>query len=141
MENKKKKKINWSKFWEIFWLCFFGIFSVGGIVFGILGVYCNNAPHISKNAIYLSQKSFASWLGWSDVIGYIDYRLFGVVLLVIGAIGILIDMNYFASKEEKEKLTADRKAERLKALMNDENLLHKSSEPIVKDATPAESDK
>ena len=43
---KNKKPFNWSLFWEIFWLCLFGIFFVGGVVFGILGVYCNNVQWV-----------------------------------------------------------------------------------------------
>lgn len=52
---KNKKPFNWSLFWEIFWLCLFGIFFVGGVVFGILGVYCNNVQWVTNDALYNSQ--------------------------------------------------------------------------------------
>lgn len=122
---KAKKKFNWSKFWEVFWLSFFGIFVLGGLVFGILGVYCNNVQGVLSNPIYLSQKSFAAWLNWS-FLGMIDYRIFGVILLVIGAIGILIDLYVYSNKVEKELLVKSRRDERLKALMADESILLKS---------------
>ena len=97
---KNKKPFNWSLFWEIFWLCLFGIFFVGGVVFGILGVYCNNVQWVTNDALYNSQKSFATWLNWS-FIGMVDYRIFGVILMAIGAIGILIDMFVYANKDRK----------------------------------------
>lgn len=131
-----KKKFNWSLFWEIFWLVLFGIFSLGGIVFGILGVYCNNVEWVTKNALYQSQKDFASWLNW-PFLGMVDYRIFGVILLAIGAIGILIDMYYYANKNEKEQLVKARKEERLKALMTDDSILLKTN---VKDATPVKEE-
>lgn len=131
-EKKTKKPFDWSKFWEIFWLCLFGLFSVGGIVFGALGVYCNNVQWVTKDALYNSQKSFAAWLNW-PFLGLVDYRIFGVILLAIGAIGILIDMYYYANKHEKDQLVKSRKEERLKALMADDSILLKTT---VKDVEP-----
>lgn len=131
-EKKTKKPFNWSLFWEIFWLCLFGLFSLGGIVIGAIGIYCNNVQWVTKDALYNSQKAFASWLNW-PFLGIVDYRIFGVILLAIGAIGILIDMYHYANKHEKEQLVKSRKEERLKALMADDSILLKTT---VKDVEP-----
>lgn len=124
-KEKTKKPFNWSRFWEIFWLVLFGLFAVAGLVMGILGVYANNVQSVLTNPIYLSQKSFATWLNWS-FLGMIDYRIFGVVLLLIGGIGIVVDLFFYANKLDKEKLVKARRDERLKALMADESILLKS---------------
>lgn len=123
---KKAKKFDAGKFWEWFWLSFFGLFFLGGVTFGILGIVCNNAPRVLEDPLYLSQKSFVSWLNW-PFLGLVDYRVFGAILLLIGSIGILIDLYVTANRAEKKALVQSRREERLKALMADESLLLKKA--------------
>lgn len=108
-----------SRNWEIFDYSLFGTIWVAGVTLGALGIFARNTETISDNPIYEAEVSMTKWLGWS--IGTIDWRIFGLLVMIIGLIGLLITFNYFANKVEKEKAAEARRAERLKSILADES--------------------
>ena len=126
MAEKKKldKKSRKSLGWEIFWLTLFGIIALAGLVIGILGVCAHNVGWLSRNALYAAETAMTNWLNF----GFrVDWRAFGAILLIIGMLGIVIALYYFANKYDKEALKASRRAERLKAILSEQSSLIDSS--------------
>ncbi len=108
-----------SRNWEIFDYSLFGTIWVAGVTLGALGIYARNTETISDNPIYEAEVNMTKWLGWS--IGTIDWRVFGLLVMIIGLVGLLITFNHFANKTEKQKDAQARRAERLKAILADES--------------------
>lgn len=130
---EKTKKNRKSQVWEIIWLVLFGIIWVAGLVIGILGICAHNVGWLLTNPLYAAETSMTQWLNW----GFrVDWRIFGAILLVIGTIGLVITLFYFANKHDKEAIKAARRAERLKAILASEA---NPSEAVVSGFTKSEN--
>ena len=100
--------------WECFWLSLFGVIWIVGFVMGLLGILAHNAGWITRNPLYQAETEMTELFGW----GFrIDWRYFGATLLVIGLIGLVSTLFYFANKYDRAKQRAVRRAERLKAIL------------------------
>lgn len=110
LTKEQKKSIGW----EAFWLSLFGIIWVAGLAMGIIGVLAHNVGWNSRNPLYQAETDMTEWFGWGV---RIDWRYFGVILLVVGMIGLVVTLYYFANKYEKAKQRSVRRAERLQAIL------------------------
>lgn len=108
-----------SRGWEIFWYCLFGLIWVAGIALGIIGICAHNVGWLTYNPLYQAETSLTNWLNW----GFrIDFRVFGAVLILIGTIGLIIDLFVYANKHDKEKIKEQRRATRLQAILKDSGM-------------------
>lgn len=121
MADQKKKSDKKMNGFEIFDLSLFGTIWVAGLTIGALGIYAMNTPTISNNPIYQAEVSMSKWLNWPFRV--IDWRIFGVIIIAIGVLGLLLTFYYFANKYDRKVLKEKRRAERLKAIMAEEKAI------------------
>lgn len=100
---------------EIIAYVFSGIIWCGGLAICILGVYAYNAP-VKKayNDIYQAQKNFSAWLGWSNMV---DFRILGTFVCLLGMLLLLIFINVFANRFEKDVARRSRQEKKLQELL------------------------
>lgn len=126
MANQTKTKKDHSKGWEIFHYSFWGTIWVTGAALGALGIYARNTDSVLNNPIYKAEQAMPEWLrSWAG-----DWRLFGALILAVATIALLIALFHYANKRDREKEVAQRRKERLAAMIADEGL--SQSVPSVK---------
>lgn len=135
MSNKKKqqKKISAG---EIVAYSITGFFWLGGLALCIMGVYAFNGPgRIIYNPMYLAQKGFSEWLGWSSTI---DFRVFGTIICLISMAVFLMFAYHYANKNRVLSARRKRQLKRLNELIEKDKALQNIDE---KETTEIDEDK
>lgn len=123
MATKKRKQ---SKAHEIVSYSITGFFWLCGLALCIMGVYAFNGPgRITDNPMYIAQKGFTSWLGWSSMV---DFRVFGTLVCLVTMAIFLMFVYHYANKN---RAVSDRRKRQL-ARLNE--LIEKDKEAEAKKA-------
>ena len=106
----KKQQLSWK---ELTWYIIGGIVSLFGIaliVFGIIG------PHISDRSVNFVKDAESNLI--SKIKIPFDFRVWGIIFMFLGVIIIVVALNYFAKKVDREIEKTIRRQQRLNAGMN-----------------------
>lgn len=135
MSNKKKQKKKVSAR-EIVAYSITGFFWLGGLALCIMGVYAFNGPgRIVYNPMYLAQKGFSKWLGWSSTI---DFRILGTIICLVSMALFLMFAYHYANKNREFSERRKRQLERLNELIEKDKELQEVSD---EEATDLDEDK
>ena len=125
MSNKKKQQKKVSAR-EIVAYSITGFFWLGGLAICIMGVYAFNGPgRIIYNPMYIAQKGFSEWLGWSFTV---DFRVFGTIICLISMAVFLMFAYHYANKNREISARRKRQLERLNELIEKDKALQQMSE-------------
>jgi hypothetical protein len=110
MEEVKAETKNKITVGEIVWICISGAIAVAGltlVIFGIVGDYLPLKS--SENWILLGEASFQNVMK-------MNYRWFGVILILFAAFVSVIFLNYYAKKSDIDEERALRRQQRLQVI-------------------------
>lgn len=107
VEKTQKQKLTTG---EIIWTAICSLIAVGGLFMVVLGIVGDYLPvKASENWILLGEASFQSTMK-------MNYRWFGVIILLADAIISVIYLNYYAKKSDIDEERALRRQQRLQVI-------------------------
>ena len=103
----KKEKLSWK---ELIWYIIGGVVALFGIalmIFGIIG------HHISDRSVNFVKDAEANLIAKIKI--PFDFRVWGIIFMFLGVIAIVIALNFFAKKVDREIEKSIRRQQRLNA--------------------------
>jgi uncharacterized membrane protein YbaN (DUF454 family) len=125
MEEVKQEKTNKLAKGEIVWSVISGSIAIAGltmVVFGIVGDYLPLKS--SENWILLGEASFQNVMK-------MNYRWFGVILILFAALVSVIFLNYYAKKSDIDEERALRRQQRLQVISQSAEATPAPTSPAV----------
>lgn len=123
----KKQQLSWK---ELTWYIIGGIVSLFGIAlitFGIIG------HHISDRSVNFVKDAEEKLI--SKIKIPFDFRIWGIIFMFLGIIIIVVALNYFAKKVDREVEKTIRRQQRLNAGMNTD-IEVKSAVQVIEEPAP-----
>ena len=124
----KKIKLSWK---ELTWYIIGGVIALFGIalmIFGIIG------HHISERSVNFVKDAEATLI--SKIKIPFDFRIWGIIFMLLGVIVVVIALNAFAKKVDREHEKTIRRQQRLAAGTNSD-IEVKSAVQVIEEPTPA----
>lgn len=124
----KKEKLSWK---ELIWYIIGGVVALFGIalmIFGIIG------HHISDRSVNFVKDAEANLIAKIKI--PFDFRVWGIIFMFLGIIIVVIALNFFAKKVDREVEKAMRRQQRLNA-GNNTDLEVKAAVQVIDEPAPA----
>lgn len=124
----KKQQLSWK---ELIWYIIGGVVALFGIalmIFGIIG------HHIDDRSVNFVKDAEANLIAKIKI--PFDFRVWGIIFMFLGVIAIVIALNFFAKKVDREIEKSIRRQQRLNA-GNNTDIEVKAAVQVIEEPAPA----